>query len=172
MLFRLPPWISMKTNSHSWVIPPHENRRGNVCIIWLPWRRRTNSCFVVNVLYVFFLFSNRFKNLLMEANKYCPFYIIITINFVPFSTFSVSRNVVVYRFTDHRTHFYEVCRFSLNRTIFQNPFCSRYAQIVIEYPVLVIVLTGTISVFLTCWSLYFNFGVVDLDPTKVRKKSY
>ncbi|KAF1750478.1 hypothetical protein GCK72_017028 [Caenorhabditis remanei] len=42
----------------------------------------------------------------------------------------------------------------------------KYAQIVIEYPVLVIVLTGTISVFLTCWSLYFNFGVIDLDPTK------
>ncbi|CAP36524.2 Protein CBR-PTD-2 [Caenorhabditis briggsae] len=43
----------------------------------------------------------------------------------------------------------------------------KYAHVVIDHPIIVIVLTGSVSVFLTCWSLYFNFGVIDLDPTKV-----
>ncbi|UMM36511.1 hypothetical protein L5515_008643 [Caenorhabditis briggsae] len=42
----------------------------------------------------------------------------------------------------------------------------KYAHVVIDHPIIVIVLTGSVSVFLTCWSLYFNFGVIDLDPTK------
>ncbi|CAI2354502.1 unnamed protein product [Caenorhabditis sp. 36 PRJEB53466] len=41
-----------------------------------------------------------------------------------------------------------------------------YAHLVIGHPVVVIVSTLLFSVSLAAWSLYFNFSVVDLDPTK------